>query len=149
MGNTIRETYSPYFTFTFNILGWHLSLRFGVVNNFLSQLLLIMHLQIFASYSCDFWICWLKFNGLNHSSPRKGRQIPPENTAMAPLLWELRLPCSYLGLFLALNQQKKQITDLVELSDLFQVGAVHSGKGEPCLNSGDSLKCILVIVYLV
>lgn len=68
---------------------------------------------------------------------------------MAPLLWELRLPCSYLGLFLVLNQQKEQITDLVELSDLFQVGAIYSGKGEPCLSSGDSLKCILVIVYLV
>lgn len=121
-----------------------------VVNNFLSQLLLIMHLQIFSSYSCDFWICWLKFHGLNlNSSHRKGRKIPPGNTIMAPLLWDLRFSCSYLGLFLPLNQQKKQITDLVELSDLFQVGSIHSGKGEPCLNSGDSLKCILGIVYLV
>ena len=68
---------------------------------------------------------------------------------MSPLLWELRFSCSYLGLFLPLNQQKKQMTDLVELSDLFQVGAIHSGKGEPCLNSGDSWKCILGIVYLV
>lgn len=77
--------------------------------------------------------------------PKRG-MLPPEDTTMIPLDWELRLITGHFELLVSLSQQaKKGVTVLVRVIDPDDQGDVklplhNGGKEEYVWNTGDPLK---------